>query len=114
MEAYQKNLTQRQKLARLALFYHRKYSRGEIKRSEIPADVKDFVKGLPAAPFMTGRAMFLASKLRGHGNATEMLVSVNKEWERLAQQEKKIMEDRAAADQAAFQDYLKKYLEESS
>lgn len=110
MADYQKNLTERQKLARRALFYHNQYSRGQIMRSEIPSDIKKFIKGLPSSPFQTGRHMFLSSKLRGQKNAINMMGDTSMEWDRLSVSEKKAYDDRAGADMRNFVKLMASYL----
>lgn len=92
------------------MYYHGKYSRGLIKRAEIPKGVKEFVKGLPTNPFETGRQMFVAQKLRGHKNATELIATVSKEWESMPPTEKKRFEDRAQADFEAFKTNINAYI----
>jgi hypothetical protein len=110
MAAYQSKLTPRQKLARSVLFYNSKYSKGKVARKDIPKPIKEFVKELPTTPFTTGRNMFMASKLRGQKDAIQMASTVHAEWKKMSVQEKKVFEDRAAADVRAFMGNFKNYM----
>lgn len=110
MKSYKMHVSEGQRRARLALHFHRKYARGTITRSEIPAEVKNWVKGLPATPFVSGHTMFLAMKLRGNSKSTQDIRQAQEQWSRLSAQEKKAYDDRAAADQAAFRDNFSKYI----
>jgi hypothetical protein len=108
--AYQQNLTPRQKVARLSLFYNQKYHKNKVERKDIPKDVKQFIKGLPDSPFITGRAMFISSKLSGKKDAIGLMPDVQAEWTRLSAQEKKTYDDRAIADMKAYVQNLNKYI----
>ncbi len=112
MEKYNDNLTKTMKTARRALYYNRLYGQGQVGRGDVPEDVKKFVQSLPATPFTSGRNMYLASQLRGHGSSvTGMIGDVQKAWARLSETEKKSFEDRAKADINMYKDALRKYLE---
>lgn len=105
-------MTKNMKLARRALYYNRLYSTGQIVRSEIPKEIRTFVSNLPALPFVSGRNMYLASQLRGHGkNVASMMGDVHKGWDRLSAAEKQAFEDRAKADVKMYKDALRKFLQ---
>lgn len=111
MKSYQSQVSEGQRLARLALYFHRKYSRGNVTRAEIPQEIRKWVKGLPAAPFVSGHNMFLAMKLRGIAKSTLEMSQAQDQWNRLSAQEKKTYEDRAAADKEAYRENFAKYVD---
>lgn len=111
MHAYRESLTPRQKLARRALYYDGRYRKRAIARCELPREVKEFVKQIPASPFVTGRSMFMASKLRGRADTLDLIGAVAAEWKSLPAAEASAFDSRALADMRMFKDAVAKYIQ---
>ena len=65
---------------------------------------------MPSPPFLTGRTMFMASKLRGHKDVISLMGQISKEWTSLPQSEKRAYEARAEEDVKNFKENVDKYI----
>lgn len=109
-EAYQKSLTPRQSLALRLTSIARRAIRGTLHhRYRLTADEQALVSALPKKPYVTGRALFMADRMRGSGKqATTKLKEASSEWTRLSETQRLQYEQQAQQDQRRYREAINK------
>ncbi len=89
--------------------------RGEFTRRHLSEEEQEFLSLLPAAPYLTGRAIFAASFLRKRGPGVAVTTKISElsgAWDALSASEKAGYEQQAKKDQENYLGQVKKILSE--
>lgn len=84
--------------------------RGTLQhRYRLTPDEQALVAALPKKPYGTGRALFMASRMKGSGKqATTKLKEAAGEWTRLSEMQRSQYEQQAQQDQRRFREAIDK------
>ena len=107
---HKESLSEQQKLAVSAIQFDKRYRSGSVSLREIPKDIRLFIKGLPPQPYLTGWAMFVASRLHGKPNITTEMAQVASQWKTLSSNEQAEYQSRVDADLRAYRQAISEYL----
>lgn len=111
---FKQSLTEKENIALNLLNLNRRAQNGDLSRTQLNAEQKEFLQSLPEIPPITPRGVFLSQRLKGVPASEKKpslgLSEAMKEWSNLSAKDQEAFANEAKQNLAAYSEKIAKFL----